>query len=89
MKRFFKHYVYGLIAKQWNSAFTALDAFVGLAVGAAVSTSIHAIDWRGALAVFATNWLRAGLQYIRDNPLPPELPDTSAPFAKLPEPPTV
>lgn len=73
------HYLYGMFARQWNSSISAADAFVGLAVGSAVSPSISAINWQGALAVFATTWFRSTLQYFRDNPLPEKLPPDSAP----------
>lgn len=80
--RYVLHYLYGLFARSWNSSIGAVDAFIGLAVGAAVSTEIHAIDWRGALAVFCTTWLRAALLYFKDHPIPEQLPaETRAPFA--------
>lgn len=84
IQRYLRHYLYGLLAKMWNNSITAADDFIGLAVGAAISSSIHAIDWRGAAAVFATTAVRSALQYFRDNPLPPKLPETEPPFPRLP-----
>lgn len=74
IRRWARHYFYGLFAQSWNTSISAVDAFIGLAVGAAVSVDVHAINWKGALAVFATTYVRTALQYFRDNPLPKQLP---------------
>jgi hypothetical protein len=81
--RYIAHYLYGLFAKSWNSSVGAVDAFIGLAVGAAVTSQIQAIDWRGALAVFGTTWVRAALLYFKENPIPEQFPGaTHPPFAR-------
>lgn len=84
VKRYLAHYFYGLFAKSWNSSIGAVDAFIGLAVGAAVTTSVQAIDWRGTLAVFCTTWLRSALMYFKDHPIPEtiQLPETTPPFGE-------
>lgn len=69
-KRYLLHYFYGLFTKSWQNSISAVDAFTGLAAGAAVSTEIHAINWKGAVAVFAVTWVRSCLQYFKENPFP-------------------
>lgn len=81
LKRWLAHYLYGLFARSWNSSITSVDAFIGLAVGAAVTAQVQAIDWKGTLAVFATSWARSALMYFKDHPLPEQLPETVAPFS--------
>ncbi len=72
--QFVKHYTYGLFAKSFNGGISAMDAFIGLSVGAAVTTDITKPNWQAALAVFAVSFLRSGLTYFRDHPLPEKLP---------------
>lgn len=94
LKRWLLHYFYGLFATSWNGSISAVDAFIGLAVGAAVSPDVHAMDWRGCLAVFGTTYVRQVFLYFKANPIPEKLsepteppfapPDTSGHFDKPP-----
>ncbi len=86
LKRYALHYAFGLFATAWNGGVGAIDAFLGIAAGAAVSPSISEPNWRMALAVFATAFLRNALLYFQQHPLPTD-PDellaqhTAAPSA--------
>src|SRR6266700_617427 len=74
---FIKHYVYGLFAKSFNGGISAMDAFIGLSVGAAVTSDITKPNWQAAAAVFVVSFARSGLMYFKDNPLPAKLPDVT------------
>ncbi len=79
VKRYAKHYLYGLFAKSWNGAWSAADAAFGLAAGAMVSSAIDFPTWQGIAAVFITTFLRNALSYFAKNPLPEKLPNTTEP----------
>ncbi len=79
IKRWLLHYFYGLFATSWNGSISAVDAFMGLAVGAAVSPQVHAIDWRGCLAVFGTKYVQQAVAYFLKNPIPEKLSEPSEP----------
>lgn len=78
--RWIMHYIYGMFSKSFNSAIIAMDAVIGLAVGAAASADVAKPNWKVAVSVFGVTFLRSCLMYFRDNPLPERLPETQPPF---------
>lgn len=81
VKRYAKHYLYGLFAKSWNGAWSAADAAFGLAAGAMVTSAIDFPTWQGIAAVFITTFVRNALGYFAKNPLPEKLGPTKPPFS--------
>lgn len=73
VKRYLKHYFYGLFAKSLNGAFSAADAAVGLAAGAMVESSIDFPTWKGVLAIFITSFFRNALAYFKEHPFPEKI----------------
>lgn len=73
------HYTYGMFATSFNSSITAIDAVIGLSVGAATSDSVTKPNWQAALAVFGTSFVRSCFLYFKSHPLPEKLPDGSLP----------
>lgn len=80
------HYIYGMFATSFNSSITAMDAVIGLSVGAAASSEIAKPNWKAAVAVFGVCFFRSCLMYFRDHQLPEKLPDTIPPFSNPPIP---
>lgn len=78
LKRYIAHYLFGLFATAWNGGIGAIDAFLGIAAGAAVTSSISEPNWRVALAVFATASIRNALLYFQQHPLPVDPDDLDA-----------
>jgi hypothetical protein len=79
--RYCAYYFYGMFAKSFNCGITAVDAVIGLAVGAAVSTDVTKPNWKAAASVFGVTFIRSCFMYFRDHPIPEKLPDgTVAPF---------
>lgn len=74
------HYIYGMFATSFNSSITAMDAVIGLSVGAAATPDIMKPNWKAAVAVFGVCFLRSCLMYFKDHKLPEKLPETAAPF---------
>lgn len=64
------HYLYGLFANSFNGGISAMDAVIGLAVGSTMVDDIHAINWKGAAAVFLVTCARSAIRYFKDNPIP-------------------
>ena len=82
IRRWIAHYFFGLFAKSFNGATVALDGFLGLAAGAAVSESVVKPNWQVAAAIFATAFVRNALLYFKEHPIPEKLPEqTIAPFS--------
>lgn len=82
--RYVAHYVYGMFAKSFNSGITAVDAAIGLAVGAAVTSEVSKPTFLAVLSIFGTTFGRSCLMYFRDHPIPEKLPDavpTNPPFS--------
>ena len=73
--RWLAHYFYGMFAKSFNSGITAMDAVIGLAVGAIVSVDVPKPNWQAAVAVFGVVFLRSCVMYFKDHPIPEKLPD--------------
>lgn len=81
IKRWLAWYFFGMFAKSFNSGITAMDAVIGLAVGAAATTEITKPNWQAALAVFGVTFARSCLMWMKDHPIPEKLPDgTTPPF---------
>ena len=77
------HYFFGLFAKSFNGATVALDGFLGIAAGAAVSDSVTKPNWQVAAAIFGTAFIRNALAYFKEHPVPEKLPElTQLPFPK-------
>lgn len=71
-----KHYLYGLLVKSWNSSIKSVDAFMGVAVGAAVNPDqIQAPNWTMAAYIFGTVYVRSVVSYFAENPIPVSLAD--------------
>lgn len=77
--RFVKHYLYGMFAKSFNGATSAMDGFLGLAGGAALTEQITKPNWQAGAAIFGAAFLRNAIQWCKDNPLPAQW-DSSSPF---------
>jgi hypothetical protein len=76
------HYFFGLFAKSFNGATVALDGFLGLAAGAAISESVTKPNWQVAAAIFGTAFVRNALVYFKEHPVPEKLPElTQPPFS--------
>jgi hypothetical protein len=77
--RYIKHYVYALFAKSWNSSVKAVDAFMGIAVGASLNPEqIQAPNWTMAAYIFGVVYARSVVSYLAENPIPTTL-ETSTP----------
>ncbi len=83
-----RHYAYGAFAKSWNGAFTSVDAFLGVAVGATIDPqTIQAPNWRMIAYVFGVKFATGAIRYFSENPLPPSI-NSNPPFPprELPSP---
>ena len=76
IRRYIRHYAYGLFAKSWNGAWSAVECAFGLAAGAMVTATIDFPTWQGVLAVFITTFLRNAITYFAKNPIPRNSPPT-------------
>ncbi len=72
-----RHYMYGCFAKSWSGAFSGVDAYLGIAVGAAMSPEvIQAPNWEMIWYVFGVKFLHSAIRYFHENPLPPAFTTT-------------
>lgn len=77
--QYLKHYSYGCFAYGFNSSTKAVDAFIGIAVGASINPEdVQAPNWQMALFVFGTVWARKTFEFLALNPIPSSL--TTHPF---------
>ncbi len=82
IRRFLRHYFYGLFARSWNNAWSAVDAGLGLGAAAAVSDRIDLHTWGiGVAFIFGSTFIRSAVTYFAKNPLPEKLPPTKPPFS--------
>lgn len=74
VRRFARHYFYGLFAACWNKGWAAVDAAIGLTIAANVTDGM---TLRSALVaggvIFATTVVRTAVTYFHANPLPEKL----------------
>lgn len=69
-----KHYLLGAFIKSWNSSITAVDAFVGVAVGASVDPqAIQSPNWKMVIYVFGVKYCLSIIKYFAENPIPTTL----------------
>jgi hypothetical protein len=71
---YLKHYTYALFATSWNKSTKAVDAFLGIAVGAAFDPqNIQAPNWSMAAYIFGVVYFRSVAEYLAANPIPTSL----------------
>lgn len=75
VKRYIAHYFYGMFAKSFNSGILAVDAAIGLAVGASVSPEVAKPTLLAILSIFGVSYGRSCLMWFKDHPIPEKLPD--------------
>lgn len=69
-----------MFSKSFNSGITAVDAAIGLAVGASITNDVSKPTFVAVLCIFGTTFGRSCLMYFKDHPLPEKLPETTPPF---------
>jgi hypothetical protein len=71
---YLKHYTYALCATSWNKSAKAVDAFLGVAVGASFNPQeIQAPNWTMAAYIFGVVYFRSVVEYLAANPFPTSL----------------
>lgn len=79
------HYSYAMAAKSWNSSVKSVDAFLGVAVGAAVAPEqIQAPNWTMAAYIFGVVYVRSVISYLAENPIPTSIARHHSPFTTAP-----